>query len=772
MVRNSLFIKSIRDMKKSLVQFISIFLMAMIAVAIVSGLDSIWKTMQTHTDDMQTITQMADLWVIVPNPTQRDMWKIDQIEEIEAYSKRLVINGDAELPGEPTLRIYAMEKDASVDLPYVVEGQRITKKGASIDASFAQANQLQLGDKIRLKVNKVVVEYIIEEIAYNSEHIFSVKDSTSLIPDPKDFGFIMVDIETLTKALGGSEVYNQIGLKLAQNTDETAIREKLEGIFGDRLIGIIDRKDAKSIDNVQARILQFQTISTVFPVMFFLVTALITLSTMLRLVEEQRNQIGTLKAAGYEKHTILWHYTSYGIYVGSLGAFAGTILGPSVIGKVLLYELKDIYVFPSYTMHLNVKNILLVSGLIIFITGAISSYSSLKLLGESPAELLRTKPPKKGSHIFLERFKRLWSSMRFSSKLIARNISKNKARMAMSILGVMGCSGLIIGAFALKTTMGSLASQTFDYVYSYDQRLTLDRTVTHRFVKSLSLEADFQDMQEDNIQIMTDVGKRKFTKITILPDENPLIRLSDTSGRTIPLPDDGVVMTRKLAQMLELSLGDEFYIHIPDKGDKRVKIVGLSDIVVGQGIYLNYHFWEELGGKYEPKDLLIKWHKEPNQQFLQSNRILGDVSRVQQKLDFQSNMQIVDIAAIMLIVAGSSLALVVIYNMSILNFFERIRDLSTLKVLGFYEREIRNLVIFENLLSTITGILLGIPTGKGIMVLITSGFGDDFSLAGEITLENVLVSATMTLLFMAVVNLIISKKIKQIDMLEALKSIE
>ena len=772
MVRNSLFIKSIRDMKKSLVQFVSIFLMAMIAVGIVAGLDSIWKTMQIHAENMHKTTHMADLWIMVPNPSQQERWKLDKLEGVADYSKRLVLNGDVEMPHAPTLRIYAMKKGANVDLPYVVEGKRITKKGASIDASFAQANNLQIGDKIRLMVNKVSVEYIIEEIAYNSEHIFSVKDSTALIPSPKDFGFIMVDIDTLTKAFGGREVYNQISLRLTPDAEEMTVRENIEQIFGDKLIGIMNRKDHHSVDNIYARIRQFQTISTIFPVMFFLVTALITLSTMVRLVEEQRNQIGTLKASGFEKRTILWHYTSYGIYVGALGAIAGVIIGPNAIGRVLLSRLKNIYVFPSYNMHLNPINIILVSSLIVAITGAISSYSGLKLLGESPAELLRTKPPKQGNHSFLERFETLWNSMRFSSKLIVRNIARNKVRMLMSILGVMGCSGLIIGAFALKTTMGSLAIQTFDHVYSYDQRLTLDSTVNHRFVKSLSLDAVFQDMQESSIQVMTDSGKRKMTKLTILPDENPLILLSDIKGRTVPLPDNGVIMTRKLAQMLALSIGDEFYIHIPNKGDKKVVIRDMSDIVVGQGIYLNYRYWEQLGGKYAPADLLVKWHGEPNQQFLQSSRIVSDIAREQQKSDFESNMQIVDTAAVMLIIAGSSLALVVIYNMSILNFFERIRDLSTLKVLGFYEREIRNLVIFENLLSTITGILLGIPTGKGIMMLITSGFGDDFALSGEITFNNVLISAVMTLTFMVVVNVMVSKRIKKIDMLEALKSVE
>lgn len=772
MVTPTLFIKSLRDMKKSLIQFVSIFLMSMIAISIVTGLDSIWMTMKLRSESMYESTSLSDLWVTASNPSERDLWKAERINGVEKAERRLVVNCDTDLTDSPVLRVYAMPSGYTLDTPYKLEGNLTTKGGAVLDQSFARAHGLSIGDKIKVKMNDVWLEFTIEELALNSEHILSIQDSSSMVPDSRKYGFLMVDTDAVKKAYGGQEVYNQISVRLTEDADEAEVKAGLEQIFGDRLGGIVNHKDHSSIENTYARMNLFRILSTIFPSIFFLVTALITLSTMVRLVEDQRNQVGILKASGYEKRVIIWHYTSYGIYVGVLGAVTGIIAGPNIIGRILMNNLKTLYVFPNYSLELNVFKIILCTLLIIVSTGGISCYSCLKLLGEVPAELLRTKPPKKGNHILLERFTKVWDSMKFSSKLVARNISKNKARMGMSILGVMGCSGLIIGALSLRTMINGLSEQTYGEMYTYDQRLTLEDGVTHRYIKNLKIDGDFQDMEETNVQITTDSGIRKVAKLTLLPEENPLVHLTDTEGKQIIVPDEGIIITRKLANLLGVSKGDSVELKIPGKDNKSVEIKGIVSMTFGQGIYISNQYWESLGGDYEPGSLLVKWNSEPDQNILNSSRIVRSIERDQQKKDFESNINIVNIAAIMLIVSGSSLAFVVIYNMSILNFFERVRDLATLKVLGFYEKEIRYLVLFENFISTAAGIVLGIPVGKLITIIFVAGFGDDFDLNGTLSMGNIAISAVMTLVFMILVNTVVSRKMKRIDMLEALKSVE
>lgn len=772
MVKDTLFIKSLRDMKKSLAQFISIFLMAMIAVFMLTGLDSIWKTMEIRSGELYKTTNMPDLWVTASNISDRDLWKVERIAGVGAVERRMVMNCDLDLPGEPTLKVYAMNRGYSIGIPYKMYGSQITNRGAVLDQSFADANNLKVGDKIRIKVNDIWIQYTIEELAISGEHIFSIKDSSTLIPDAKTYGFLMVDMDTITKAWAGSEVYNQLVISLTDSGNENEIWDQLEAIFGDRLRGVVNRQGHNSIENVQTKLYLFKVLSVIFPAMFFLVTALITLSTMARLVENQRNQIGVLKAMGYGKRVIMWHYTSYGIYVGILGTLVGLVLGPNVIGRILVGLLKVLYVFPSYDLKLNWVNIILSSFLIVACTGGISCYSSIKLLEEVPAELLRTKPPKKGIHIMLERFTGIWDNMKFSAKLVARNISKNKPRIAMSILGVAGCSSLIIGALSLRSMISGLSEKTFGEVYTYDQRLSLDSGVSHRFVKNLNLDGEYQDMQETSVQVTTETGFKKMVTLTVLLEENPLIQLKDLKKNPVFMPSEGLVITRKLAEILGVGVGDVLAVKIPEKETRSVEIKAIVSLSTGQGIYIRNDYWEHLGGNYDPSALLVKWNKNPNQALLNSSKVTHAIQREQQKQDLESNTQMVNSVALILIIAGSSLTFVVIYNMSILNFYERVRDLATLKVLGFFEREIRYLVLFENLVSTIAGIIIGIPFGKVIVSIFAANFGNDFDLDGTLKPLNVLLAGVLTMLFMAAVNRMVAKKMSQIDMLEALKSVE
>ena len=209
MVKHTLFIKSLRDMKKSLVQFVSIFLMSMIAISIVTGLDSIWMTMKLRSEGMYQSTGLSDLWLTTSNPSERDMWKAERLKGVKEAERRLVINCDADLANFPVLRVYAMPSGYTMDTPYKTEGRQTTKRGAVLDQSFAKAHGLSVGDKIRVKMNEVWLEFPIEELALNSEHILSIQDSSSMIPDSRKYGFIMVDIEAVCKAFGGQKVYNR-----------------------------------------------------------------------------------------------------------------------------------------------------------------------------------------------------------------------------------------------------------------------------------------------------------------------------------------------------------------------------------------------------------------------------------------------------------------------------------------------------------------------------------------------------------------------------------
>ncbi|MHB8061544.1 MAG: ABC transporter permease [Ruminiclostridium sp.] len=769
MVKRTLFRKSIRDMQKSKAQFISIFIMATLSVTIVTGLDSVWKTIEDQANIIYAATNISDLWVNVANPTEKELWSISKIKGVEKIEKRFAYNALTGLKGSPTLHVYAISAQGMLDRPKLQQGSFSSRGGAILDEAFAKEHKLKINDEIEVKINDIWISFPIEGLALSSEHIYSVKGTTTIIPDLRKYGFIFINEDRL-KSIYDRQVFNQICVKLSPAADVSRVEAEIDKAIGDNLIGIIARDDAGSINNINANIQQFKTLATVFPLMFFLVTALITLSTMLRMVENQRGQIGVLKALGYSKKSILWHYTSYGVYMGLLGALLGLITGPNFFGRLLIPWLK--LTFSDYRISVNYINFIFSLILILFCTGGVSLYACLKLQRDSPSVLLRDKPPKEGSHIFLEYFPKLWNKMRFSRKLIARNTLKSKMRMIMSVLGITGCTGLIVAAFTLCSMVNGIARQTYNVTYTYDQKIILDNKTDSRFIHNLMLDGTVQQMEETAVEIICPDGKRKMKLLTVFPQASPLVHLENVDGNPVLLPKDGISMTRKLAETLNVKVGDSIELKRSDKSYIKVTIRQIVHMVTGQGMYMMDTAFESIGETFKPTAILVKWNHQPDSAFLNGDYVDEYVDRTSQIADIQSSTRVVYTAAVLLILMGGILAFVVLYNSSILNFFERIRDLTTLRVLGFYQKEIRSLVLTENILSVILGFILGIPAGKVIADIASGGLDDQMDLLSQLSLGTVALSAIITFIFTLVINGIVAEKMKNIDMLESLKSVE
>lgn len=769
MVMRSLFIKSLRDMQKSKVQFISILIMATLAVCIVTGIDCLWKTVEKHSGSMYAAANISDIWVNAINPNEKELWSIKSIIGVEKVEKRFVTDVFSDLKNSPTLRIYAVSAKSTLDRPILISGKATSSGGAILDEVFARANGLRINDTFSLKINDKWIKFPIEGLALSSEHIYSVKGSTSTFPDSKKYGFIIINEEMLKSAYGG-KVFNQISVKLSADADTSYVKSQIGNAIGDNLLGIVAKADHSSISNINANIQQFKLLAAVFSFMFFLVTALITQSTMLRMVENQRGQIGILKALGYSKKSILWHYTSYGVYMGLLGAFLGLILGPSIFGNILIPWLNLNFV--DYKLSINYINFFISLILILLCTGGISLYSSLKLLGDSPSVLLRIKPPKEGSRSFLEYLTKLWNSMRFSRRLIARNTSRNKMRLIMSVLGITGCTGLIAAAFTISNMINGIALQTYNVTYTYDQKILLDSKADTRFIRNMNLNGTIQQIKETGVEIICPRVGHQMKLLTVYPRESPLIHLKDVDGNPIRLPDDGISITRKLAQTLKVRAGDTIELKRTNKGYVRVPVKQIIYLGTGQGMYMTDTYYESIGEIFNPTAILVKWENEPDWSFLKGDYVKEYVDRTEQIADIQSTTRVVYIAAIMLIIMGGILAFVVLYNSSILNFSERIRDLTTLKVLGFYQKEILSLVLTDNILSVLMGFAFGIPVGKVLAEIVAGGLNEQLDLIGNLSFGIVALSAIITGIFALFINSIVAEKMKGIDMLESLKSVE
>ena len=770
MVKGALFIKSLRDIQKSKSQFISIFIMATLAVFIMTGLDSIWYTVEKHSYNMYQSTNLSDLWVTVANPSEQQMWGIGKIEGVELVEKRFTAYADTDLPGGPTLQVYALDDLSILDQPKLQKGKFGKSSGAVLDSKFAEVYNLKIGDFITIKLNGVWMRLQIEGLALNSEHVFAVKNTATITPDHSDYGFIIIRTNSL-KSVYGQKVYNQISVKTAQGSDLASVVDRAGAYVGDNLIGITLQKDSSSVSSVNSRIQQFKTLSLVFPVLFLLVTALITQSTMVRMVENQRPQIGILKALGYSKRSILWHYTSYGVIVGVLGSILGLLTGPNILGRILIYQLK--LTLAAYSLKINYGHFVFVLLLILICTGGVSFFACRQLLSDTPSVLLRDKPPKSGQHIFLEYIPSVWQKMKFSSKLIARNIVENKGRLLMSTIGVMGCTGLIISALTVRSTLSGIGDYTYGTTFTFDQKIILDANKTSsKYLKNLELDGIAQQLEESAVQVIFPDGSQKMEPVSITTKESPLIHLQNIDGTPVYLPENGVLLTRKLCKERGINKGDIIRVKLTGKGYVSVPVEEIAYVASGQGIYMTDIYWESLGETFKPTSLLVKWKGKPDVKFLDSDIVTDLATRDSMQNSLSSSLGVVNFAVMFLIVIGASLAFVVLYNTGILNFVERTRDLATFRVLGFHHDEIRYLVLIENYFSVLLGMLSGIPVGRFMSWIIASSIDERLDLLGNISLRDVMIAGAMTIFFSCIVNKIIADKMKEIDIFEALKSVE
>ena len=260
--------------------------------------------------------------------------------------------------------------------------------------------------------------------------------------------------------------------------------------------------------------------------------------------------------------------------------------------------------------------------------------------------------------------------------------------------------------------------------------------------------------------------------VTITPKNSPMIHLQDVSGNAVSLPDSGLVISRKLTETLGVKPGDRIQIKRTDNKYVSVPIVKVAYFASGQEFFMTDTYWKSLGETFAPTALLVKWNCPPNQRFLSSDTVKESITRETQNQGLASNIQVINIAVAMMITMGAALAFVVLYNTSILNFTERVRDLATLRVLGFHHEEIRNLVLIENYFSVLLGMIFGIPVGRFISGVVASNLDQRMDLSGSVTPENILIAGILTVIFAWIINKAVAKKMKKLDMLSALKSVE
>lgn len=565
-------------------------------------------------------------------------------------------------------------------------------------------------------------------------------------------------------------------------------KEKLNDL-DDSKYYFFDREDNPGYSTYKGSIDSLDKIASVFPVFFFLVAALICLTTMTRMVEENRVEIGTLKALGYRDLEIARKFIVYAALASIVGSILGIVIGSSALPYIIKqaysssFTLPDvnIYFYPSYVIQSLVASIVCTVGAALIVLKG-------ELL-ENPSNLMRTKAPKIGKKILLERITPLWERLNFNQKVTFRNLFRYKQRMLMTILGISGCMAMLVAGLALEKSTSSVMDIQFGKLIKYDAMVVFnDKNIEkeneeyNEALKSLKGYESSLNIYQDSVTFSKE-GISKQTATMYVPentdDLNDYILLNDReNGTQYKLSNNGVIINEKLAKILNASVGDNIIVTDSDNNDHEVKVDNIVENYAGHYIYLSPSYYKEIFNNdpiYNAQLLKLNSDREDDNKLSTTLMDNDKVINVTLASKMRSLSESADLGLVMIviIVASGSLAFVVLYNLININVSERIREISTIKVLGFYDSEVAMYIFRENIILTILGILAGAFLGKILYVfLVSTAEMDNMMMIPTVDIIGYVISGLITMFFAMLVMIMMHLKLKKVNMVDALKSIE
>ena len=529
-------------------------------------------------------------------------------------------------------------------------------------------------------------------------------------------------------------------------------------------------------------------LASVFPVIFFLVAALVCLTTMTRMVEEQRVQIGSLKAMGYSGLAISRKYLFYGLLPSLTGGVFGLIIGYILFPKMIFTAYQIMYQMPDIELRAYPEISIFSVLAAVACTTLATLWACLATLRETPASLMRPRTPKAGKRVFLEYIRPLWKRMSFTHKVTARNLFRYQKRFWMTVIGIGGCTALIIAGFGLRSSLLFTMSRQYDDLFHYsaqvalsDNALSTERQAVEDFLAGDERIVSYVPCEALSATVVTpSYSTTAYVEVMASDEIGKVVDLFDyKSGDPITMGDEGVYIDQKLSELLKVSVGDTFFLDGDVRGD--VTVAGIYEHYTGHFIYMTPGYYENaLHADGEPNAYLLNFTSDDTdtcnaifEKLLDMSGV-ATTSRMRDTQDtYMHSMERVDFVVVIIILAAAALAMVVLFNLSNINITERQRELATIKLLGFYDGEVSAYVYRENIVLTLFGILMGCFMGHWLHIYLVRSTEIDLMMFGRQTATSAYVyAAILTMLFSIAVNILAHFRMKKIDMVESLKSAE
>ena len=753
-----LFKKMLRDIRKHKAQFLSIFLMAFLGVFVFAGVGGESVGLEVNVNDYYNDTNLADGWIYSININDLFLYQVDCLGATTQMERQLVVDSVADFSNDPEITLHFVENN-TISKFYLLQGEPLDiddKNGVWLDKSFADAKGLKVGDNITFKFEGHEIEKEIKGIGYSPEYVYHASQS-SVIPDFSKMGFAYMSYKAFPE---DNISYNVLNVKF-DGTPENyndLLSYHMDGYYS----SFVERSEHVSVSQFSEEMDQHKMMSGIFPMVFILISMLILLTTMTRIITHQRTQIGILKASGFKDRSIIFHYVSYGFWLVLVGAILGLILGPMTLPQLFYPSMSATYKLPSWEPAWSM-NFVYVAALMVLMSIFVSYYAVKSISDEKPADTIRPKAPKISTTGFVEKLG-IWDKLSFNVRWNWRDAKRNKFRALMTIIGVIGCSALLVCAFGMYDGMNDLKEWEFNQINHYDSKLVIDDEATISEIDDVASDVNGDKIMESAIEIES--GSVKKSGSLMVLNNTDLGTPTDYDWNPIKIEDNEVSISQKMADMLDVGVGDTVKWHImgSDKWVK-TKVDKIHADPTSQGLIMSSDKLEDLDLNYTPTSIVTTEHVDKNYSAIKTANSMKDMTGSWDELT-----EAMWLLIYILIFFASLLAVVVLYNLGLLSFTEIEREIATLKVLGFKTGALRKLLLTQNLWFTAIGFLLGLPVGYFILKIMWESSGDSFYILPSISPANFILSAVITFALSILVNLMFSRKIKKLDMVESLKS--
>ena len=752
--------KMLRDIWKHKTQFLSIFLMAFLGVFVFAGVGGESVGLEVNVDKYYEDTNLADGWIYSVNLDDDFVDKVNNLSPTTQSERQLVLDSVADFSNDPEITLHFVENN-TLSKFYLMDGEPLNISdgdGVWLDKSFADAKNLKVGDNITFEFNGMSIEKEIKGIGYSPEYVYHAS-SASIIPDFNKIGFAYMSY----KAFPMDNIpYNVLEVKFTGSPSDynDLLSDKLDGDYN----SFVEQSEHSSVSQFSEEMDQHKMMGDIFPVVFILIAMLILLTTMTRIIAHQRTQIGILKANGFKNRSIIFHYVSYGFWLVLIGSILGLIVGPLTLPQLFYPSMSATYKLPSWDPAWSM-NFVYVAALMILMSLIVSYVAVRSISKENPADTIRPKAPKISTTGVLEKLG-FWKRLSFNARWNYRDAKRNKFRALMTIVGVIGCTALLVSAFGMYDGMNDLKEWEYNQINHYDSKLVIDEEASISEIDSVADEVDGDKLMESAIEIET--GSTKKSGSLLVLNDTDLVTPTDYDWNKVEIADDEISISQKMADLLGVGIGDTVKWHIMGS-DKWVNVTidKIHADPISQGFIMSKDKLEDLGLNYTPTSIVTSEHVDKNFSAIKSTSSMKDMTSSWDELT-ESMWLLIYI----LIFFASLLAVVVLYNLGLLSFTEIEREIATLKVLGFKTGALRKLLLTQNLWFTAIGFILGLPVGYYILAIMWQSSGDSFYVLPSISITNFILTAVITFTLSILVNLMFSGKIRKLDMVESLKGVE